>query len=72
MMNKFFDYQAHSTSTFPALTNEFVIHQCTGCLITADGSEDEKIKPEGLPNYRVPPPIDYVEPMLTMPGILLQ
>ena len=28
----------------------------TGCLITADGSEDEKIQPEGLPEYRVPPP----------------
>ena len=28
----------------------------TGCLITADGSEDDKINPEGLPNYRVPPP----------------
>ena len=28
----------------------------TGALITADGSEDKKIKPEGLPNYEVPPP----------------
>ena len=28
----------------------------TGCLITADGSEDDKINPEGLPNYSVPPP----------------
>ena len=27
----------------------------TGCLITADGSEDELIKPERLPNYTVPP-----------------
>ena len=27
----------------------------TGCLITADGSADEKIKPEGLPDYIVPP-----------------
>ena len=33
----------------------------TGCLITADGSEDEKIKPESLSDYKVPPPIDYVE-----------
>ena len=33
----------------------------TGCLITADGSEDEKIKPENLSDYKVPPPIDYVE-----------
>ena len=26
----------------------------TGCLITADGSDDDKIKPEGLPDY-IPP-----------------
>ena len=29
----------------------------TGLLITADGSEDDKINPEGLPNYKVPPAI---------------
>ena len=28
----------------------------TGTLITADGSDDEKIQPEGLPNYNVQPP----------------
>ena len=28
----------------------------TGCLITADGSEDHLIKLEGLPEYQVPPP----------------
>ena len=28
-----------------------------GCLIRANGSEDDKINPEGLPNYKVPPPI---------------
>ena len=28
-----------------------------GCLITADGSEDKKIEPEGLSNYEVRPPI---------------
>ena len=27
-----------------------------GCLITADGSEDSLIKPEGLDNCSVPPP----------------
>ena len=26
-----------------------------GCLITADGSKDEKIQPEGMPGYIVPP-----------------
>ena len=29
----------------------------TGCLITADGSEDSLISPEGLTNYVVPPPL---------------
>ena len=33
----------------------------TGCLITADGSEDKKIQPEGLSNYEVHPPIP-IEP----------
>ena len=33
----------------------------TGCLITNDGSDDDKIKPEGLPNYVVPPP-PFLEP----------
>eukprot|EP00112_Aurelia_sp_Birch-Aquarium-sp1_P017284 Seg3990.4 transcript_id=Seg3990.4/GoldUCD/mRNA.D3Y31 product="hypothetical protein" protein_id=Seg3990.4/GoldUCD/D3Y31 len=27
----------------------------TGCLITADGSDDDKINPEGLLGYVVPP-----------------
>eukprot|EP00794_Sanderia_malayensis_P002733 gene2733-3158_t len=33
-------------------------HHCfekTVCLITAGGSEDEKIQPEGLPGYKLPP-----------------
>ena len=34
----------------------------TECLITADGSEDHLIKPEGLPEYRVPSP-SLVEPV---------
>ena len=29
----------------------------TGCLITADGSHDEKIKPESLEGYKVTPPL---------------
>lgn len=32
----------------------------TGCLLTADGSEDEKITPEGLKLYKVPPPAVYL------------
>ena len=37
---------------------KFCYHQFekTGCLITADGSEDTKITPEGLKDYNVPPP----------------
>ena len=30
----------------------------TGCLSTADGSEDAKVSPEGLLNYELQPPID--------------
>ena len=37
--------------------------QKTGCLITADGSDDEKIKPEGLEAcYIVPPPLSITLP----------
>ena len=32
----------------------------TGCLITADGSEDAKITPEGLADYHVPLPLSYL------------
>ena len=31
----------------------------TGCLITADGSDDAMIQPGGLPDYKVPPPAQY-------------
>lgn len=39
----------------------------TGCLITADGSQDDKISPEGLPEYKPPPPLDYIEPSTAAP-----
>ena len=29
----------------------------TGCLLTADGSVDDKVKPEGMSAYVVPPPL---------------
>ena len=35
----------------------FQCFQKTGCLITADGSDDDLIKPEGLIGYRVPLPL---------------
>ena len=36
--------------------------------MTADGSEDEKITPEGLPSYQVPPPVDYIPAAEAMPA----
>ena len=39
----------------------------TGCLITADGSGDAKIAPEGLPDYKPHPPLDYIEPSTAPP-----
>ena len=43
-----------------------------GFLITADGTEDYKINPEGLPNYVMPPPLPMktsLEPMQCAPLI---
>ena len=37
-----------------------------GALMTADGSEDDKISPEGLPDYRISPPL-IVEPSEAVP-----
>ena len=34
----------------------------TGCLITADGSDDDKIKPEGLPDYIPPKALRHAGP----------
>ena len=39
----------------------------TGCLISADGSNDHKIAPGGLQNYQVPPPHQYLEPAVLLP-----
>ena len=33
----------------------YCLFQKTGTLITADGSDDDLIKPEGLPNYKILP-----------------
>lgn len=47
----------------------------TGCLITADGSEDDKISPEGLTNYVVPPPLPIhveIDPVIPTPAAELQ
>ena len=46
----------------------------TGCLLTADGSDDHLVKLENLPNYVVPPPllcepinVKPVQPQLSVP-----
>ena len=38
----------------------------TGCLISADGTNDDKIAPEGLQNYQVPTPHQYLEPAVQL------
>ena len=35
-----------------------------GCLITANGEQDELVKPEGLPNYILTPPRSVVLPRM--------
>ena len=39
----------------------------TSCLISADGSNNDKIALEGLQNYHVPPPHQYLEPVVQLP-----
>ena len=34
----------------------------SGCLLTADGSDDEKVSPEGLKDYQVMPPLPITGP----------
>ena len=44
----------------------FKIWQKAGCLMTADGTSDDKIKPEGLNHYQVPPPmLLWIQQMLS-------
>ena len=40
--------------------------QKTGCLMTANGDDDALIKPEGLPDYTVPPPL-FIDPAAQQP-----
>ena len=40
----------------------------TGGLLTADGSDDGLVKPEGLADYEVPPPLEYLEPTPVPPS----
>ena len=41
--------------------------QKTACLMTADGSEDQFITPEGLPGYKLPPPCLYLPTIDAIP-----
>jgi len=43
------------------------LFQKSGCLITANGEDDDKIQPEGLDNYKVPPPAEFIEPLSANP-----
>ena len=36
-------------------------------MVSADGSNDDKIAPEGLQNYHAPPPHQYLEPAVQLP-----
>ena len=51
------EYQSFRWRTFETI----------GCLITSDGSGNDKIKPEDLPEYHVLPPYDYTEAALALP-----
>ena len=52
----------------PAYDNfRWPMFQKTGCLITANGEEDNLFQPEGLENYKVPPPGEFIEPLSTNP-----
>ena len=74
------EYSSHSGSELYSknyvavntITSGSAVGKKTGCLITADGSEDAKITPEGLADYRVPPSLSYLpaceaEPMSNTP-----
>jgi len=40
----------------------------SGCLITADGSCDEQIRPNGLADYKMPPPCKFLAPLSQLPS----
>ena len=43
------------------------VFEKTGCLMTADGSDDNLITPEGLPDYQMPPPMTLLDPQDGVP-----
>ena len=42
------------------------VFQKTGCLLTADGSKDQLVRPKGLPDYELPP-MSILNPTSTAP-----
>ena len=45
------------------------LFQKTGALMTADEGDDNKVSPEGLPEYKIPPPsIRYASASLPAPN----
>lgn len=52
-------YKALLEATYDTFEQE--IFERTGCFLTADGSRDNLVQPEGLPHYRIPPPA-IIEP----------
>jgi hypothetical protein len=51
--------------------HQFLFHawQKTGCLLTADGSDDNLVEPEGFRDYAIPPPALF-EPSVNLPETL--
>ena len=44
------------------------IWQKTGCLMTADGTDDDRVQPEGLADYKLPPPLLLLDPATAQPS----
>ena len=58
-------WDGNATGKLFAENYDKVRYRCfekTGCLITVDGSADDKINPEGLKNYVAPQPLPMTRP----------
>ena len=47
----------------------FKIWQKTGCLMSVNGTDDDKIKLEGLNDYQLPPPMLLLDPANAEPSL---
>ena len=59
-------YEKHCSTDYDTFYFEF--WQKTGYLMTANGNNDEKIKPEGLNDYQVPPFMSLLDPANAEPS----